>query len=158
MADANAEVSRDNAQRLFVSVFAAVLDLRSGHLSYCNAGHDNPYRLHPSLAEPGRIEDGDGPPLCAMRGYAYSGASCQLLPGEMLCLLTDGIAEARNAAGELYGATRVRQVLLTLLHGPGGARVAVDTLVADVAAFAGGAEPADDLTVLALRWRGPGAA
>jgi serine phosphatase RsbU (regulator of sigma subunit) len=155
MAQANAEVSRDNAQRLFVSVFAAVLDLRSGRLSYCNAGHDNPYRLHATLAEPGRIEDGDGPPLCAMRDYAYAGASCQLLPGETLCLLTDGIAEAQNAAGELYGATRVRQVLLALMHDSVGARVAIDTLVADVAAFAGGAEPADDLTVLALRWRGP---
>jgi adenylate cyclase len=154
MTAANSEVSRDNAQRLFVSAFAAVLDLRSGRLTYCNAGHDNPYRLHPSLSEPGRIEDGDGPPLCAMRDFDYRSASCQLLPGEMLCLLTDGITEAQNTAGDLYGTARVRQVLLALMRGSSGARVAVDTLVADVAAFAGAAEPADDLTVLALRWRG----
>ncbi len=154
---ANAEVSRDNAQRLFVTAFAAVLDLQSGELSYCNAGHDNPYRLHPKLAEPGRIEDGDGPPLCAMRDFAYSGASCQLMPGEMLCLLTDGVTEAQNAAGELFGPARVHQALLALKDGAGNARAAVDALVNDVAAFVGGAEPADDLTVLALRWHGPGA-
>jgi len=154
---ANAEVSRDNAQRLFVTAFAAVLDLQSGQLSYCNAGHDNPYRLHPKRGEPGRIEDGDGPPLCAMRDFAYIGASCQLMPGEMLCLLTDGVSEAQNAAGELYGPARVRQALLALNVGAGNARAAVDALVSDVAAFVGGAEPADDLTVLALRWHGPGA-
>jgi len=155
MTEANAEVSRDNSQRLFVTAFAAVLDLRSGHLSYCNAGHDNPYRLHPTLAEPGRIEDGDGPPLCAMRDFAYRGASCQLVPGEMLCLLTDGVSEAQNAAGELYSPARVRQALLVLKDGAGSARAAVDALVSDVAAFVGGAEPADDLTILALRWHGP---
>jgi len=152
---ANAEVSRDNAQRLFVTAFAAVLDLQSGRLSYCNAGHDNPYRLHPSLPEPGRIEDGDGPPLCAMATFSYSGAECQLQPGEILCLLTDGVSEARNTAGELYGPARVRQALLALGGMNASARAAVDTLVSDVAAFVGGAEAADDLTILALRWHGP---
>ena len=152
---ANAEVSRDNAQMLFVTVFAAILDLDSGCLSYCNAGQDNPYRLHPSHAAPLRITDGDGPPLCTVADYDYRGASCQLLPGEMLCLMTDGVTEAQSGSGKLFGQERVEQVLRDIAQGGAGARELVETLRAAVKAFAGGAEPADDLTVLALRWRGP---
>lgn len=164
MAAANAEVSRDNPQHLFVTAFAAVLDLQTGRLDYCNAGHDNPYRLHASraVADPQgaqgtllRIEDGDGPPLCAVPDYPYQGGRCQLLPGETLCLITDGVTEAQTEAGALYGNDRLRQRLLRLQQEGAGAHALVEALSADVQAFAAGAEPADDLTILALRWNGP---
>jgi serine phosphatase RsbU (regulator of sigma subunit)/CHASE2 domain-containing sensor protein len=155
MSVANAEVSRDNPEMLFVTVFAAILDLRSGALSYCNAGHDNPYRLRPAQRELRRIEDGDGPPLCALADFAYRGAQCQLATGELLCLMTDGVAEAQNAAGALYGQVRVQQVLAELNEHAASAREVVARLHADVLAFAGNAEVADDLTILALRWAGP---
>ncbi len=161
MSQANAEVSRDNPQQLFVSVFAAVLDLRTGLLNYCNAGHDNPYRLRDGLRDGqrgtphalSRISDGDGPPLCAIADFAYVGASCQLHVGEMLCLMTDGVTEALNPAAELYGTARA-QAWLERMAGA-SAQALVDGLHADVLAFADGADAADDLTILALRWRGP---
>ena len=152
---ANAEVSRDNPEMLFVTLFAAILDLASGELHYCNAGHDNPYRLHPTRPVPARIEDGDGPPLCAMSDFAYRGAMCQLLPGEMLCLMTDGVTEAQNPAGELYGPARAERKLIELGQSDVGAQALVMALQADALAFAAGAEAADDLTILALRWLGP---
>ena len=152
---ANAEVSRDNPEMLFVTLFAAILDLASGELHYCNAGHDNPYRLHPTRPVPARIEDGDGPPLCAMSDFAYRGAMCQLLPGEMLCLMTDGVTEAQNPAGELYGPARAERKLIELGQSEVGAQALVMALQADALAFAAGAEAADDLTILALRWLGP---
>ena len=155
MSAANAEVSRDNPEMLFVTAFAAILDLDSGELSYCNAGHDNPYRLHPSRPEAARIEDGDGPPLCAMLDYAYRGARCRLAPGELLCLMTDGVTEAQNAAGELYGQARAQRVLVSLNRAEVSTRELVTALHADVLAFAAGAEASDDLTILALRWLGP---
>jgi len=155
MAVANAEVSRDNPGHLFVTCFAAILDLDSGELHYCNAGHDNPYRLHASHAVPSRIEDGDGPPLCAMPEFDYQGARTLLLPGELLCLMTDGVTEAQTADGRLYGHERLQQRLLALQHRSATARETVELLRADVGAFAAGAEPADDLTILALRWHGP---
>ena len=158
MSAANHEVSRDNASDLFVTAFAAILDLQTGRLHYCNAGHDNPYRLHPDYAAPRRIEDGDGPPLCAMPGYDYRGASCRLLPGEMLCLITDGVTEAQDAHGALYGNQRLQHMLLDLQRRGAGVHELVDVLHADVAAYAAGAEPADDLTILALRWKGPAGA
>ena len=109
MSAANAEVSRDNAEMLFVTVFAAILDLDSGELSYCNAGHENPYRLRPGEPQLGRIVDGDGPPLCAMSDFDYRSARCQLVPGEMLCLMTDGVTEAQDATGALYGHARAER-------------------------------------------------
>ena len=156
MIAANTEVSRDNAQMLFVTVFAGILDLDSGALSYCNAGHDNPFRLRPGQQSLQRIEDGDGPPLCAMADYAYRSASLQLQPGECLCLTTDGVTEAQNAAGDLYGLARMQRLLLARQEAHSHARELVQALHGDVLAFAGEADPADDLTILALRWRGPG--
>ena len=152
---ANEEVSRDNPEMLFVTLFAAILDLRSGEMSYCNAGHDNPYRLLPTRAQPGRLENGDGPPLCSFGDFPYEGARCQLLPGEMLCLMTDGVTEAQNPAGELYGTARAEQRLREQSAIGAGARETVSALQSDVLVFSAGAEPADDLTILALRWLGP---
>ena len=155
MRDANVEVSRDNAQMLFVTVFAAILDLRTGEFSYCNAGHDNPYRLRPGGAPIVRIEDGDGPPLCTLEDFAYTSARCQLAPGEMICLMTDGVFEAQTAAGELYGQGRAEQVLRTAALAAVPARELVRMLDEDVQDFVNGAEAADDLTVVALCWRSP---
>jgi adenylate cyclase len=158
MVVANGEVSRDNPGNLFVTAFAAILDLDSGELRYCNAGHDNPYRLHPSYHAPLRIDDGDGPPLCALPDYDYRGARCSLLPGEMLCLMTDGVTEAQTAAGALYGNERLHELLQRLQRDAAGVKTVVEALRADVMTFAAGAEPADDLTILALRWNGPAGA
>ncbi len=152
---ANAEVSRDNPGNLFVTAFAAILDLNSGELHYCNAGHDNPYRLHPEDALPQRIADGDGPPLCAVADYDYQGASTRLRAGELLCLTTDGVTEALDPGGRLYGSQRLQQRLIELQRARAGPRQLVQALRADVLAFAAGAEAADDLTILALRWNGP---
>jgi serine phosphatase RsbU (regulator of sigma subunit) len=158
MAAANAEVSRDNPEMLFVTVFAGIVDLETGDLDYCNAGHDNPYLVHAADAVVRRITDGDGPPLCVVDDFPYEGAHRRMQPGESLCVVTDGITEALRATGELYGGRRVELLLLAEARAGAGARGIVDALRADVDAFAAGAEPADDLTVLVLRWNGPGGA
>jgi adenylate cyclase len=158
MVVANGEVSRDNPGNLFVTAFAAILDLHSGELHYCNAGHDNPYRLHPGYPQPLRIADGDGPPLCAIPDFDYRGARLQMRPGELLCLMTDGVTEAQDRQGQLYGNQRLQALLLQLQQRGADAQAVVRALQADVAAFATAAEPADDLTILTLRWNGPGGA
>ena len=155
MSAANAEVSRDNPQMLFVTAFAGILDLETGELEYCNAGHENPFVIDPSGAQVRRIEDGDGPPLCVVSDFGYEGARCELRPGELVCVVTDGVTEAMNRAGELYGSARVDTILPRLARPAATAGDVVEGLHADVDAFAAGADPADDLTILALRWRGP---
>jgi adenylate cyclase len=158
MSAANAEVSRDNPEMLFVTAFAGILDLESGDLAYCNAGHENPWLVHPTDAIGRRIEDGDGPPLCTVDDFAYRGGRCRMRPREQLCLVSDGVTEARSPGGELYGGERVQRLLLDTRKSGVDAVDVVDALRKDVASFAAGAEATDDLTVLVLRWNGPSAA
>ncbi len=157
MTAANAEVSRDNPEMLFVTLFAAILDLDTGELAYCNAGHDNPYLFGATDTAVRRLADGDGPPLCALDDFPYDGARHAMQPGEWLCVVTDGVTEAQRANGELYGGTRVEELLLRFRdgHAAANADAVVAALRADVHAFEAGAEPADDLTVLVVRWNGP---
>jgi adenylate cyclase len=76
----------------------------------------------------------------------------------MLCLITDGVTEAQTAVGALYGNERLQELLQRLQGDAAGTKAVVEALRADVMAFAAGAEPADDLTILALRWKGPAGA
>jgi adenylate cyclase len=157
MRAANAEISRDNTEMYFVTVFAAILDLPTGDLSYCNAGHDNPYVLdgHQGLA---RLDQGAGPPLCTVENFAYASGRHRMQHGEIVCLTTDGVADAQDAAGDRYGNERLRSLLTRLNTGGNKARGVVDAVGGDVRAFVGTALPADDVTVLAVRWLAPGAA
>jgi len=155
MTQANLEVSRENPEAMFVSAFAGILDLASGRLNYCNAGHDNPYVLSPGASPLRRLADGDGPPLCVVDDFAYQGAQCTLAAGDILCLVTDGVTEAQNAAGDLYGGERLQLVLTRRADHSAALLAAVR---ADVDAFTGPVELADDLTMLVLRWKGADAA
>ena len=178
MSVANAEVSRDNSESLFVTAFAATLDLQSGVLDYCNAGNENPWVLASGRAGLGRLDGDGGPPLCAIDDYAYQGSEYRLAPGEFVVIVTDGVTEAQNKSGELYGGARLEALLAALDPGrmsaagppqganypgvrsaegsPMSAEDIVTAVCADVSTFVAGAEPSDDLTVLVLRWRGGG--
>jgi serine phosphatase RsbU (regulator of sigma subunit) len=154
MRAANEELSRDNPELFFVTAFAGILDIDSGHLTYCNAGHDDPYVLGPDAGRDARLADNAGPPLCTVDGFDYVSGERRLHAGEMLVLVTDGVVDARNRDGERHGSARL-EALLSRRKAGGSARQMVDAICADVHAFAAGAEPADDLTDLALRWNGP---
>ena len=156
MTAANVEVSRDNPETLFVTAFAGILDLETGELAYCNAGHENPYVLSRATGAMTRVTDGDGPPLCAIDDYAYAGSECRLAAGDVVCVVTDGVNDAQSPAGDLYGAKRVESMLAKRAQSALAPATLVDAVRAGVAEFTAGAEPADDLTVLAVRWNGPG--
>jgi serine phosphatase RsbU (regulator of sigma subunit)/CHASE2 domain-containing sensor protein len=151
MTAANREISRENSEALFVTLFAGILDLDTGDLVYANAGHDSPYcvGIRSGLR---RLDAGDGPPLCTVDDYAYRGEHTFLDPDELVVLTTDGVTDMRNPAGEMYGRARMEAVLKAWRAHPSGAQGVVDALRRDAQAFAAGADPADDLTVLAFRW------
>jgi serine phosphatase RsbU (regulator of sigma subunit) len=157
MRAANAEVSRDNPEMFFVTAFAGILDLESGELSYCNAGHDHPYVCDPQRGTLSRLEGAAGPPLCTVDDFDYAADLRQLRTGELLCLVTDGVVDAQNPAGKRYGNDRLKKVLGRLRGGEATARAAVDAVRADLRTFVDTAEAADDVTVLALRWLGSAA-
>ncbi len=155
MRAANEEVSRDNPETFFVTVFAAVIDLDTGVLEYCNAGHENPYLLDTGRAAPMRLADAAGPPLCTVEDFPYCAGQYRMRAGEMVCVVTDGVVDAQNPAGERYTSERLAALLAQARDGDVAARGVVDEVLSDVRSFVGAAEPADDVTVLALRWRGP---
>jgi serine phosphatase RsbU (regulator of sigma subunit)/CHASE2 domain-containing sensor protein len=146
---ANAEISRDNPESLFVTAFSGILDARSSRLAFCSAGHEPPVLCQPGAA-PERLMDSGGPPLCVIPDFAYSSSEIQLAPGGCLCVVTDGVTEAMNARGDLYGAAR----LLGTLQGLSDPWAIVAAVRDDVRRFAGGAEQSDDLTLLCVRRRG----
>jgi serine phosphatase RsbU (regulator of sigma subunit) len=153
MRDADREISRDNGEGLFVTAWVGVLNVQTGYLEYCNAGHDPPYVLlrHGRAVE--RLAEGGGPPLCVVDDFSYEVASHQLSPGETLCLVTDGVTEATDASGAFYGRGRLEAVLAGLSP-DGGVAETGDAVRDDVARFAAGVEPADDIAILVLQWNG----
>ena len=151
--EAGAAIAEENPELLFVTVLAAVLDLNSGRFDWCSAGHEPPWLLPASGAAPHRLQTTGGPPLCVVDGFDYRSETLQLAPGDGLCLLTDGIGDAQNRAGDFYSQQRVSACLAGLSHGE-SAQYIVEALLSDTLAFSEGAEQADDLTILALRWHG----
>jgi serine phosphatase RsbU (regulator of sigma subunit)/CHASE2 domain-containing sensor protein len=151
--EANAEIARENPESLFVTVFAGVLDVLSGRLEYCSAGHEPPFVLAPD-GEIARLEEGGGPPLCVLEGFSYVAAEHRMSRRGIVCVVSDGVTEAMNSAGELYGAGRLHQALKRARNAENPAAL-VNSIRADIAQFVGGAEASDDLTLLVLRWNGP---
>jgi len=151
--EADREISRENGEGMFVTAWAGLLDARTGALEYCCAGHDAPYLLRRGRPGLDRLATGGGPPLSVVAEFPYEAAFHRMEPGDTLCLLTDGVTEATNAAGEHYGRARLEAVLANI---PGETTVDAvgEAIRRDVDRFAAGAEPADDLAILVVRWAG----
>jgi CHASE2 domain-containing sensor protein len=156
LTEANAEIARDNPEFMFVTALLCSLDLDSGELRYANAGHEPPLLLR-AAGGIERLEDAGGPPVCMIEGHAYAGARRQLSPGDVLFLFSDGVTEAMDREDRLYG----RERLCRLLGHLGAATPCAGLLEAvrqDLRVFGAVEAKADDITMLALRWRGPVAA
>ena len=154
MREADAEISRDNTEGLFVTALAGILDARTGALEYCSAGHEPPFLL-PRAGRPlMRLTEGGGPPLCAADGFPYDAATRQLEPGDTLCLITDGITEAAAPDGTLYGRPRLEALLGGLAPAASAGEIG-EAIRRDVGAFTGDAEASDDMAILVLRYTGP---
>jgi adenylate cyclase len=150
LARAESDILRENPESLFVTLLVMSLDLESGDLVYCNAGHEPVYALRRGEGLR-KLDHGGRPPLCVLEGFPYPLGREQLAPGELLCLVTDGVTEAQDRGGKLYGHRRLEELIGRLA--PAEPAAVVEAVRRDVADFAGGAEQADDLSVLALCWR-----
>jgi adenylate cyclase len=156
MTRAGAEISRENPEQLFVTAFAGIIDLRTGMLECCNAGHEPPYLLTAEGALE-RLPNAGGPPLCTLDQFEYSTAYRELSAGDCLCVLSDGITEAMNERHALYGSHQLELALKFVQRGAAPAEV-VSKVREDVRRFVGKAIASDDITLLALRWSGPSTA
>ena len=152
LTQANVEIARDNPEAQFVTMFAAVLDADSGTMEYWNAGHDAPVLRSSTL---GSLESAPGgPPLCVLDDFEYGSDSVQLARRDAVVMFTDGVTEAANTAGELYGRNRLN-ALLARIPPDATADDLLREILDDLRDFVGSAEPSDDVTLLIVRWLGP---
>jgi len=150
MMAANKLLATENAACMFVTTFHAVLDLKTGVLSYCNAGHNPPYVLR---AEGGFETLGaTGIPFGVVDDLPYGIAEVTLRRGDALFVYSDGISEAFNPEGQEFGTDRL-EAALAAAHGQ-AAKAIVTRVLVDTAGFANGADQSDDITGLALVYQG----
>lgn len=155
--EANARISGSSGDMLvaggdmmFVTVFAGILDLNSGMLFYVNAGHDSPFLLRAGVKVSELVGAG-GPPLGTVDDFQYSVDRRQLTSGDLLLLYTDGVTEAEDRNDKFYTQARL-ELLLESAPPTNNAKQLVEFVREDVRRFAAGAEQADDITLLAVRW------
>lgn len=145
----NAELLKDNSEAMSVTMLLGILDLRSGAIQLVSAGHEDPFLLSAD-GRATRIRLDGGPPFCIAE-FPYPNESVTLKPGETLVLVTDGVTEAQDSAGRLFGRDRI----LTNVEKPGDAVAVCEEIRNEVRRFEEGTEATDDLTVMAIRYLGP---
>jgi sigma-B regulation protein RsbU (phosphoserine phosphatase) len=149
LTNVNAELSVDNEQGMFVTIFLAILNIRTGEVTYTNAGHNPPFlRRKNGVVE--RIDERHGPIVAAMPGLVYREAMLQLNTGDALLLYTDGVSEEISVGGELYGEERMIEVLAN--SNVTDAVGIVNETVRAVTEFKGAKQQEDDITVLTLTY------
>jgi len=147
----NESLSQDNPLCMFVTLMIGVIDLCHGRLHYVNGGHNRP--LFGSVTAGFRyLDQPKGILVGVAPGAVYELGVRDLHPGEMLILYTDGITEAENGVAEQFGEARLLEAVDR--NRDSSADAMVERVCAAVGDFAAGAEPSDDLTILAVRYLG----
>ena len=149
LTELNRNACRNNATGMFVTLFVGVLDLSTGVMRYCNAGHDHPALVGDTVEELQVIAN---VPIGVFDDFVYQAQETQISPGSVLYMHTDGVTEAKNTAREQYGKDRLFETLATCPRNPADMIQAVADSVSD---FVGAAEQSDDITMLALGYDGP---
>jgi sigma-B regulation protein RsbU (phosphoserine phosphatase) len=147
----NRHLCESNEAQQFVTLFCGVVDLSARTLTYVNAGH-NAALLARTGAAFAYLTEPISPIVGIVDGLSYEAAQVDMPAGSTLLLYTDGITEAEDPAGEMFGDERL-QALVRGLDRPSAGGL-VNAVLSAVDAFAGGTRQADDITLLALRLAG----
>ena len=138
----------ENPTNMFVTIFVGLVDIQSGHLSFCNAGHNPP-------VIGGGEHHGDflnmlpNFPIGVMPGLQFQGEEIDNIKGRPLFIYTDGLNEAENREYVQFGDDHLLDILRNTHFDT--ARQVVETLAAEVERHRDGADPNDDLTMMCLR-------
>ena len=152
--DMNVIASQGNSTGMFSTIFVGVLDLATGRLQYSSGGHDRPFVISGGALR--QLEFKPGFPIGIMENATYRDFETEIAPGDMVMLYTDGLTEAMNSAQELFGQQRIVDAIKAVgaFEAP---KQLLDTMSQAVAGFVCGAEQSDDLTMLAILYKGPAA-
>ena len=138
----------DNENGMFVTFWLGLLDLQTGHLDFCNAGH-NPPVIGGGANHGDFLEMLSNAPIGLFPGLEYEGEEIETVKGRALFIYTDGLNEAEDPEQRQFGDERLLSILRNTHFDT--AQQVIETLAADVAAHRQGAEPNDDLTMMCLR-------
>ena len=143
----NKLLSDESVDCMFVTVFYGIMNVTTGEVTYCDAGHNPPYIIK-GTGEVKALEMSQDPMVGAISGVDYHDCQLQLDKGDALVMFTDGVTEAMNAANEEFGEARLEATLSKTFS---KCQDVVEAIKTDVAGFVDGAEQSDDITVLALK-------
>ena len=149
MADLNRAICRNNQTNMFVTMLIGVLDLPTGHLRYCNAGHDLPLLLTDTVTT---LSADANLPLGVFESTKYEMQETHVAPGTAIFLYTDGLTEAINVVRCQLGLDRVKSAIAASSHKT--MEEMLRYMLNAVHEFVGEAEQSDDLTMLAIRYIG----
>lgn len=140
----NHALAEDNDQGMFVTMFIGLIDLKTGHMEFCNAGHT------PPLLDGEYMEMESNAPIGLWPEMEYAGEEVNDMHGKTLFVYTDGINEAENIHKEQFGDKRLQALLQ---QDWGDARQTSETIHKAVEDFVGDAEPSDDLTKMCIKMK-----
>mgnify|MGYP002860745859 CR=1 FL=1 len=149
--NANNQLAENNDEGYFVTAWVGLIDLRTGQVEFSDAGHETAFLIHNdgSLSEINPAEKII--PLAALEGMVYLRDEFKMERGEKLFLYTDGVPEATNSSGELFGMERLCDSLKA--HSKEDPDSIVKSVRADVDEFVGEADQFDDITMLAFEFK-----
>ena len=151
MSNLNDIMSQDNESNMFVTLFLGVLDLPTGRLHYCNAGHDAPILIGNTGA--GMLPVDSNLPVGVMPEWKYSLQESVIDPDTCIFLYTDGLTEAEDLEHRQYGMTRIKELTQQLQqNGTFSPTVIINRMTDAVHLFVGNADQSDDLTMLAIQY------
>ena len=139
-----------NESNIFVTFFIGVLDLPTGHLRYCDAGHEAPIIMNHGNCH--TVEANPHLPLGVFNDVKYGAEEMQVEPDSTIFLYTDGLTEAKRAPKQMFGLQRTKEVLGKCTQQQLTPQEILETISEEVHRFTGDAEQSDDLTMLAIRY------
>jgi len=142
----NDSLSDNNETSMFVTLFVGVIDLKTGQMDYCNAGHDQPLLL--SDGEVSLLPCDPNIPAGVMPGWEYTRQQILLKRGTTIFLYTDGLNEAEDINHQQFEMERVMETAKAAGSSP---QELIAAMTAAVGQFVGGAEQSDDLTMFAIQ-------
>ncbi len=156
----NDTMSVNNENAVFVTMFIGIIDLKTGHLDYCNCGHNAPVygerRMHTAQTVFSFLDVESNVPIGLWPDYTFVGGHLDDIRGSSLFVYTDGVNEAENHMQEQFGEKRMLRVLRESTQ-PFGERTPktrshflIDEMKCALDAFVDGAEQSDDLTMLCV--------
>ena len=150
----NKQLCENNKAEMFVTSFIAIVNLKTGEIKYCNAGHNKPLVYKKSENKFSWLNTKHGFVLAGIDTVRYKSETLNMQPGDALYLYTDGVTEAINEKKELYSDERLISVLNSLNIEDTSSKEILEFIKKDIEKFSGTEPQADDITMLIFKYLG----